>query len=692
MRRFSIDHVRLSVKMLLVVLLTIASLATVIVLSLDRMIDENRRLEALVAGPMAEVQRAEAIRMSLLTLSRDTKDLIIAKEDAEKAAIVAALAEDRRRLRALLEDGDAEPDSLNGRIRLAAQAYIAVIDEAQALALLNSKVRAARLSATDGANAFLDMAKPIQAIVQSLKAGSAELNRNAVVLNGVALQLLADMNDMRRLEKELVAELDVNKLTELTRQIDTVARGLRAQRGQLSASATADMAKPIADFDAGFMRWIKTNKDIRQLAAENGDGRAQALLAGKGQEVFLAAEGAVHALNDRVQADMTAAVETARTNFESAVRSLTAIGVAASLVSLAFILFLVRSQIVGPLAALRHAMVRLAGGDHAGEVAGTARGDEIGEMARTVVIFRDNLREMERLRRFQSETERQAVIEQRRIREGLAHDFEADVGSVLGVVFDAVTAMVDKAKIVCSDSREVSGQSVSAAHSVREASGNVQTAAGAAEQLAASVQEIARKTASSLEVSARAVGKVQQAGTAIDGLASLSHGIGQVVELIGTIAGQTNLLALNATIEAARAGEAGKGFSVVASEVKALANQTAKASEAVARQIAEIQASTKAAAGAVFGINDVVTEINSYSTAIAAAVEQQDAATREIARSVGEAALQSEQANSSVVRINTAMSDLDSLAAAVLASASDVSGRTQDLQTKVKSFIERVVA
>ena len=305
--------------------------------------------------------------------------------------------------------------------------------------------------------------------------------------------------------------------------------------------------------------------------------------------------------------------------------------VGAGLASLIAIGFVAR-----PVGRLTQTMKDLAGGDTSIAVPAADRRDEIGDMARAVVVFREN-----EIRASEAEAAKradEAHREERRALETLTKSFGETMNRVVRTLSGTATEMQGSAETMSRLSSSTEARSSTVAQASHTTSSNVQTVAAAAEELSSSIGEIGRQVAESAKVAQRAVDEANRTDHSVQSLADGAQKIGEVVRLINDIASQTNLLALNATIEAARAGEAGKGFAVVASEVKSLANQTAKATEEIAAQIQGIQSATQAAVQAIGGITRTIGEMSHISTGIASAVEQQDAAAREIAQNVQMAA------------------------------------------------------
>ena len=346
-----------------------------------------------------------------------------------------------------------------------------------------------------------------------------------------------------------------------------------------------------------------------------------------------------------------------------------------------------------PIGEIIGAMTRLADGDLAVSVAKpAARRDEIGAMAKAVEVFRAQAVEKSELEQTQRDTEQRAQAEKQAIMHRLADDFEASVGHVVESVTSASTDMRTSARSMSQIAEETRIRATSAASAVEQTSANVQTVAAAAEELGSSIAEISRQMNVQTVAADEAVDSATASESRISGLAERVDAIGNVVSLITGIAERTNLLALNATIEAARAGEAGKGFAIVASEVKNLANQTAKATEEIAGQIRGVQEETGNAVTAIADINLKIDRIREISASVAAAVEEQNAAANEICRSTLEASTGTRQVSSSIVGVTDASAEAGETGSTVLAAAEELSVESEKLSTQVASFMERVRA
>ena len=370
-------------------------------------------------------------------------------------------------------------------------------------------------------------------------------------------------------------------------------------------------------------------------------------------------------------------------NFVVAGLTLLAVSVAASI----FGLF---AKVLRPLSRMHKAMERLSGDDLTVEVSDSHRSDEIGEMARSVEVFKQNAVRIRRMQAEQEEAEKKAEEEKRATMHRLADDFQSSVGHIVENVSSAATEMQDTAGSMSATAEETSSQAATVASTVEQSSANIQTVAAASEELSSSIAEIARQVQNQTAMAGQAADAAQTSDRQVKSLAEQAQGIGEVVELITSIAEQTNLLALNATIEAARAGDAGKGFAVVASEVKNLANQTAKATEQIAGQIKAIQDQTGSTVEAIRIINEKIEAMKEVSASVASAIEEQNAATQEIGRNVQEASAGTQQVTSSIVGVNQAATESGSAANQVLTAAGELSEQATQLSGQVKKFIEQV--
>jgi len=349
------------------------------------------------------------------------------------------------------------------------------------------------------------------------------------------------------------------------------------------------------------------------------------------------------------------------------------------------------------------------------EISGTEREDEIGKIAKALLIFKESeiekksLMEQRIVSRQEAEDERMAMEKRRSDREikseedkrkveeeksevlhNLIHTFETSVGSVVNAVASAASELQSTAENMTGISQRTTDLAGSVSQASTTATSNVQSVASAAEELTASIREIGSQVEKSSKITNRAVVEAKKADELIKGLDAGAQSIGKVVELIQDIAEQTNLLALNATIEAARAGDAGKGFAVVASEVKNLASQTAKATEQISHQISEIQSATNEAVSAVRGISKIIGEVDEVSSTIAAAVEEQGAATHEISTSVLRAATGTQEVTTSIGSVSDAATESREVSKSVYSASQELTKQAENLRGQVVEFTTNV--
>ena len=527
-----------------------------------------------------------------------------------------------------------------------------------------------------------------------------------------ASALVSLMHEQSAMQTALRNQLEADMMHDALRS-DVLAALLSAARGERDAQAEieADLAEHGATFQKSFAanRAAELPPAVQQalaaveapLAAYLAQARAVTLAAfsapdeAQGQldeftARFKQLEGAMSDVTDRIEAANDALTQSGEALAGLVQPLLLGAALLALLICAGAVLHVARA-VVRPLAEMTEAMGRLAAGALDVAVPAQARRDEIGAMAAAVQVFKDNAIERIRLEQAQ-DAERRA--KERRIETvaRLVADFEAEISAIARGLASAAVELQATAQTLTGSAERGAARAGSVAAASEEASANVQTVATAAEEMSASVAEIIQQVGRSRDVAHQAAQEAERTDGTVQGLVGGAQKIGEVIQLISSIASQTNLLALNATIEAARAGEAGRGFAVVANEVKALADQTTKATSDIAEQVQAIQGVSNEAASAIRGIGGVVAQMNEIASAIASAVEQQGAATQEVARNVQEAARGSQEVSENIVEVERAARETGGAAAQVLDASGALARQSEDLKSRVSQFIEGIRA
>ena len=348
---------------------------------------------------------------------------------------------------------------------------------------------------------------------------------------------------------------------------------------------------------------------------------------------------------------------------------------------------IIGNNISKPIKLMTDAMSKLASGDLSILISGQNRGDEIGNMAAAMQIFKDTAIKTKEIEQQQAEQEIKAQEERRRIRFKMADDFEGSVGSIINSVASAATQLQTSAITLGESSNKASEQSMNVAASAKQMSSNAQSVSAATNELSSSIIEITNQVNHSSSVAKDATAKSEETHLTVKRLAESADRIGEVVKLITDIAEQTNLLALNATIEAARAGDAGKGFAVVANEVKSLAGQTARATDEISTQIEAIQLATKESVDAIAMIGDTVVSLNNISTSISGAIEQQGSATQEISNNATRAAVDTNDVSRNIQHVQKAAEKTGEVAEEVKIASSELAEQSNNLKKQLNEFL-----
>ncbi|MFG1392050.1 methyl-accepting chemotaxis protein [Xanthobacter agilis] len=373
------------------------------------------------------------------------------------------------------------------------------------------------------------------------------------------------------------------------------------------------------------------------------------------------------------------------TTFYSRLRVLGVMTSGILLVLLAAAYFFSRS-LTRPLDALSADLRAIGDGNLDVEIATAARSDEMGAIGKSVLYMRDRMREGERLKR-EALSREVAEHEHRAKREKLAEAFVSRMQQLAAGFTGSSGEVADAAKSLSVTAEQTSQQAQVVAGAAEDAASNVQTVAASSEEMAASIREISGQMQHSVQIADTAYGEAETSNTRISALAVAASDIGDVINLIKTIADQTNLLALNATIEAARAGEAGRGFAVVAEEVKQLAHQTAKATEEIGGKVSEIQEATTGAVQSMGGIAQIISNIKEIASTISGAVEEQSAATAEIASNCQRAATGTHQVMQSIAGVGQAAGMTGAASTQLMTLSTGLSSQAAELRTVVDAFV-----
>jgi methyl-accepting chemotaxis protein len=490
------------------------------------------------------------------------------------------------------------------------------------------------------------------------------------------IDLLLPTLMMRRAEKNFMLRHDDKYDDEMKKQASEFTS--RLDKADLPETIKAELKQKLADYQRDFSAWydatLNFDDDLKVASS-----------------AFSALEPVIEAVSKSVTESSTNADQASKTAraYWATLMQIVILAIAAS--ALGISIFIGRS-VSKPLSTMTNAMNKLAGGDFSVALPGLGRTDEIGEIAQAVEIFKKNGLEIERMRSEQHATEKRNAEQRKADMVRLADSFETAVGEIIEAVSSASTELEASASELASTAERTQGLTTSVAEASGEASNNVQSVATATEKLSSSVNEIGLQVQESARMAGAAVDQARQTNDRVSELEKAAGRIGDVVELINTIAGQTNLLALNATIEAARAGEAGRGFAVVASEVKALAQQTAKATGEIGQQITGIQAATRESVASIQEISNTIEKLSEISSTIATAVDEQGTATQEIARNVQQTAQGTQQVSHNIADVQRGASETGAASSHLLAAAQSLSGDSNRLKIEVDKFLTSVRA
>lgn len=499
---------------------------------------------------------------------------------------------------------------------------------------------------------------------------------NAVVMDSRGIYMARDAAEVEKFAKSM------------TESLNTLDQRLTAYEAVIDPAVATEMRDAVTRG----REFIRFRTDMANVG--RSEGAAAARVVGD-NDANRANRKAFNDVMIKLSQKQVAAVNTAIVDLDDFGNSMrltlllvAAIGVISSV---GFAMWLVSRRVTYPLGTVTGVVRQMAEGDLHATVPETDRKDEIGQIAQALEQFKRGLLEAKRLEAEQKAE--QAAKEERRQRlERLTTDFASKLGDVSAALARSATDMRSSAAGLTGAAKAAAAQAAQVANASDESAAGVQSVAAATEEINASIAEIARQVVEASNVARSAVEDAGETTRTMDGLQGAATRIEEVVGLIQGIAAQTNLLALNATIEAARAGEAGKGFAVVASEVKALATQTGKATEDITSQVASIQRETTAAVTAIARIASTIDKIGAITTALAAAIEQQQASTNEISRTVQDVANGTQAVCDAVQGVSQAAANTGGAASAVEGTASDVTRQSVVLNTEVDQFVKTIMA
>ena len=509
-----------------------------------------------------------------------------------------------------------------------------------------------------------------------------------LIINAVALN---------RAEFSLAADPSPEVLAEAEQTIATERAAFRKRFEAVSATAGPQQIDLLAKVQAGWNEYAAELDGTVAAVKSLGNGveisESQKAILAEVQQSEAKARALRRAVNEYVTFtdDKGAKISAEATaTYEQVSLLLMVVSGAGLMLGIALGFAISRFGVVAPLRRAIACLRSLADGDLKVDIFGVGRRDEIGEVAETMKVFKENMLRNKEMEAEAVAQETRAREEQRRALHAMADSLEEGVGAAVQTITSAATELEAAAQTLTASLEETNAQAANVSAASTQASTNVETVATACEELATSVQEIGQQVAQSAQSADAAVASAGRTSDTVLQLNAAVERIGEVVGLINSIASQTNLLALNATIEAARAGEAGKGFAVVATEVKALATQTAKATEEISSQIQSVQRGTTDTAAAIAEISRLVADNRETAAGIASAVEEQNAATQEISRNVQQAAQGTSEVNGAISQVSQAAAEGGSASAQVLSSAQELAKTASDLRTRVHAFLSQV--
>jgi methyl-accepting chemotaxis protein len=597
------------------------------------------------------------ISIEMLQARRDEKNFLLRKQESyvkHHAQLSGAIGRDFDELKAMVKS--AGYSALADQISVLHDGFENYANEFAVLAIVQTKI---------GLNETSGLSGSLRKAVDIVEAGVSEINDP---------KLTGRLLTMRRHEKDFMLWRDERYAGEFKKAV--VAFSVVLTEMDLPYDVQEKLSLNLDKYSRDFAGWVDA---AQQVTRSDADLTATFQSLEPKVVTAIAEIDRLSGMADASERDLRAAMK---------MRMVSALALAA--LAMCMLSLLLGRAISQPISAMTAALTRLAAGDFNIALPGEGRRDEIGEMAGAARVFKDNMIETERLRAEQLADQQAQAVQRRDERLRLASGFEDAVGSIVDKVSSEATELEAAASTLTRTAEATLELSGVVSGASGEASSNIQSVAAATGEMTSSVEEIGRQVVHSRKIAQSAVEHARTTDARITALSQAAGRIGEVVLLITGIAEQTNLLALNATIEAARAGDAGRGFAVVAQEVKALAAQTAKATDEIGKQILGMQSATQESVDAIKEIGAVILQISDVSGVIAAAVEEQGAATREIARNVQMASDGARRVGSAIADVHQGAADTGSASGQVLSSAQSLSNQASQLKLEVESFLASI--
>jgi methyl-accepting chemotaxis protein len=643
--------------------------------------------ESMVAGSTERANRSQrvadtsiAAHLELRKMQLTAREVRLARSPAEIDKIVADLARFKASSAKDLDDAIAAAQKPEIRERLGN--IKSLMDSFSAGVEDLAKAQTMLLAQIDKRTAI--SAEWTKAIETQLASPALAKLDNRVEIEKLLHQADSKVNALQAVVWRLGATGDASLVAQIAKTQAALKTIFNLLRGEAD---DRDLLTVVSSLDQIVKRFLAANDEVVKTEQSKDDIVANRTIKSVAEAADLMEATVANAQKNSTASKGEVTDETADAN---RVGLIMAIVVIASLIASMVFSFL---GVARPMTRLNGALGEMAGGNLDVAIPGAGRGDEIGDLAKTVTVIRENAEQKAR-DEAESKIKQDRIAAQQRKADmiKLADSFEAAVGEIVETVSSASTELEASAGVLTKTAERAQEVTTMVAAASEEASTNVQSVATATEELSSSVNEISRQVQESARMANEAVGQARITNDRVSELSKAASRIGDVVELINTIAGQTNLLALNATIEAARAGEAGRGFAVVASEVKALAEQTAKATGEIGQQISGIQAATQDSVTAIKEISGTIEKLSEIASTIASAVEEQGAATQEISRNVQQAAHGTQQVSANITDVQRGAGETGSASSQVLSAAQSLSRDSNRLKLEVDKFLNSVRA